>query len=109
MEIGQDLKEMGQKERDRRYEDVNILTLSAEYERVQNTSWKKRDIELDGIQHMLHAIYANKLIQNHGMQCNYRIWDKGAISWRIAFIWSTGSIHLTTNRQIVVVFVAQAN
>lgn len=52
---------MGQTVHDERYEDSILQSFPTEYERVQITSYEKRDFELDDIREMLHTMYIDKL------------------------------------------------
>ena len=46
---------------DKRYEDILLQALPAEYKSVRNTSYEKRGFRLVGIRHMIRTIFADSL------------------------------------------------
>ena len=55
------LEERGQTVHDERYKDTVLQAFPAEYERIRNASYEKREIELVDIWNMLHAMFLDSL------------------------------------------------
>lgn len=53
------LEGMGQTVHDERYVDIILQALPAEYERVRNASYEKRDVDMDEIWRIVYTIYAD--------------------------------------------------
>lgn len=52
---------MGQTVHDERYEDIILQAPPAEYERVRNASYEKRDFGLDEIRHIVDTMHVDNL------------------------------------------------